>query len=75
MEDYKAKYSAEIDRFGNIEITDNDKLKSCYLQGDDSIDLRETMEHMEDTEYPSGPFTCYEMELDTILSDYSEILE
>ena len=75
MEDYKAQYSAEIDRFGNVEITDNDTGKSCYLQGDDSIDLRDTMEYMEDIEYPSGPFTCYEMHLDVILSDYSDILE
>jgi len=68
------KYQAKEDSWGNIRITRLSDNASAYLQGDDTNDLRDSLERLELTAYPSGPFQDYESHLDVVLDQYDTVM-
>jgi hypothetical protein len=45
---------------------------SLFLQGDDATRFIADVEPLKETQYPYGPFSCYEEHLDYLIGQYSE---
>lgn len=70
-----AAYRATEDRAGNITITRKYDGATAFLQGDDTLDLRESLERLEEIDYPSGPFSDIYQHRDVVLDQYDTVME
>jgi len=61
------KFGAIVDRSGSITIVRKSDGATAFLQGDDTLDLHESLAKMDSIEYPIGPFQTYEQHLDAVL--------
>ena len=69
------KFGAIVDRCGFITIVRISDGANCFLQGDDTLDLQESLLKMDSIDYPTGPFQTYEQHLDAVLDQYETIMQ
>jgi hypothetical protein len=67
-------YTVSDNRWGNITITRKHDGANCFLQGDDSNDLRASIARLENEYYPVGPFVNFAQHLDAVLDAYESII-
>ena len=67
-------YTVKDDRQGSMTITRKYDGASCFLQGDDTIELRESITTLETIVYPTGPFQTFEAHLDAVLDAYESVI-
>lgn len=68
-------YTVLDDAQGCMVITRLEDGKSCFLQGDDTNELRESITHLESITYPCGPFKSFEQHLDVICDAYDDVMQ
>jgi hypothetical protein len=67
-------YKLDTDVIGNITITRRHDGASCFLQGDDTNELYLSLDALDNTVYPSGPFKNYKAHLDAVLDAYESVI-